>query len=178
MLVPLGTTIYLFQKNPKNKQTIAFLVAVVFLVVFSSHYHSCCALNRFPDFIDNHARRADQTAQLGANALMAYAVSGSVRYFGVVAAYAAAATVMLWIKGAHDTAWVRRGNIGVALVLVLAVLLWHRDYRNFVGATASMAASVALFVYGGYGHVLSHVLLGPYMYFLFMATIQDRKHEK
>lgn len=150
------------------KSVVALGTAAVFVPSFS--YHSLCYLRQFEDIIDNKARRLDQSGQHVANVLFAYALSGSPLYVSLVAGYSASAIALLWCRGEHDTPFYRRANLLVTIALALAPMARRKDYKNLAGAAATLAFMLPLFMRGGHCHSLSHVLLGPYIYFIFKSA--------
>lgn len=172
MGAPLLVLIYVFKWPVKNAQFLAFYAGMLLLIATSFAYHLMCHLNYFECVIDNDARRLDQSMLHVNSALIAFALSGSTTYFAFVFVYALIAVSLLWKRGEHDTSDLRRANIVVTLCLAVLPMVWRHDYLNLVGSAASLFATAALFVYGGAGHTLSHLLLPFYIYFLY-RSIRD-----
>jgi hypothetical protein len=167
MIVPLWTCGYLV-RWPIDLRRGLYAAGISLVVANSFAYHSACSIGLAEGVLDR-LRKLDQTSQHAANVMMAYAISESERYASVVGGYAAGAISLLWVKGAHDTRAVRRVNLFVTISMVAAAIAWRRDYANFARVFGTALAAIACFVRGNYYHALSHVLLGPYMYFLYNA---------
>ena len=154
----------------QNSGKVVYVLGGAVVFVPSFIYHTLCHFGKFEDLIDNKARRLDQSGQHVANALFAYALSGSALYFAFVAAVSVSAISLLWFRGAHDTPFYRRAGILATIGLSLAPMAWRGDYENLAGAVATAVFIITLFVLGGYCHSASHLLLLPYLYFIYKSV--------
>lgn len=167
MIAPLWTCGCLIQW-PFDARMGLYAAGVSLVVLNSFAYHSACTLE-LEAGLRTRLRKLDQSTQHVANMMFAYAISESARYAAAVGGYAAGSIVLLWLKGAHDTMAVRRANLFVTICMVAAAIAWRRDYANLLGVSGMGLLAIACFVSGGYYHALSHLLLAPYMYFLYKA---------
>jgi len=169
LFMPMGYLADLYEApwaRPKVKTAAVLVVLLVFVNSFV--YHSMCYLGQFRDLINNNGRRMDQTGQHVANATGAFLLSGSKLYFALVAAFSAWSILMLWRP--HDASFSRQINLLITMVLSVAPMAWRGDYENLAGASITLAAMIALFKVGDYCHVLAHMLLVPYLYFMFQSA--------
>ena len=169
LFMPMGylSEVYAFEwAQPSVKITAIIIILLVFVNSFV--YHSMCYLGQFRDLINNNGRRMDQTGQHIANATGAYILSGSKLYFALVGLFCAWSILMLWRP--HDASFSRQIHLLITMVLSVLPMAWRGDYENLAGASVTLAAMIALFKVGDYCHVLAHMLLVPYLYFMFKSA--------
>ena len=157
--------------QPSVKTTAIIIVLLVFVNSFV--YHSMCYLGQFRDIINNNGRRMDLTGQFIAYATGAYILSGSMLYFALVAAYCAWSILMVWRP--KDPPLSRQINVIITALLSIIPMGWRGDYENFAGALVTLAVMAHLSKINEYCHALAHLLLVPYLYFMFKsaAKVED-----
>ena len=171
LIAPIGMLAVFFETNwVHNAVKSALALGVGAVLVPSFSYHSLCHFGKLEDLIDNKARRLDQSGQHVANALIAFALSGCPIYFAAVSTYSISGIALLWLRGEHDKPFYRRAFIFFTICLSLAPMVWRRDYPNLVGAAATLAVMIPLFARGGTCHSVSHLLLAPYIYFIYKSA--------
>ena len=167
MLAPLLT--FPFLEWHATLKSGIFALGVVLLVGNSMLYH--IAVSTGLTGIIVAARKFDQSAQHGSAVFFVYALSNSTLYVTCVYVYAAGSILLLWIDGRHDTVFVRRANLFVTACAVQGSLALRGDYENCKHASFFIMAAMTCFTQGGYWHVLSHLLLAPYVVCLQRAIV-------
>jgi hypothetical protein len=167
MFAPTLALVHSIGERP-HVLVMVLLVGSAMHLPVSFTYHLGCALNHYPDRIDNDMRRLDQTLQIVSGSLFAGALSGSWLY-GIL-------HFMLHLRSICTMWWMNTSNDGnrwkhvlLSVLAYLAPMQWRGDTRNYALALGCMTVGGLCFVpsanhrfFRGWGHSVFHAILFVY----------------
>jgi hypothetical protein len=168
MCVPSLLMTYYHYTQPVNVCNKSIWIGSLLHAPFSIMYHLLCARNYFLDPIENLPRKLDQAMIHVAAICFTVGISDYAWYNRSTVLFNELS--ISYIFSAYSTKQTRRRNILIAILFYLSPILYEGHYQTYLSIFTYLLGFLYCFVYNdhfyGWGHGLSHLLLGNFLHYI------------